>query len=310
MRLSPRTCPWRFICALVPPRFTFLSSSCRVFTSSDRQNLEVEKFFQNLHGFLRALDGVANGSLVAEDLVVVAALEGLVTKEMDVLVGDSVGLLGLVFEVAQAVSLVPASGEDIEGDLAADGETAYMLLTEHRQKQRDEFRMGKGKSSNIRKSQVAEFLLENSNELLSNLGILVVGLKLVSLLGAGVSADGADVDHAVTELNKGSSLDRDVQVGNVVQDEVGKLLVLVLTNPLDEAVGGERLAQLVCGQAVLGEAVVEEGGDRHAGGLAELLLLLDEVGAADETNGALLAEGLEEVEDFGRGILAVLEMFC
>lgn len=79
-----------------------------------KTNLEVEKFFQNLHGFLRALDGVANGSLVAEDLVIVAALEGLVSEEMDVLVGDSVGLLGLAFEVAQAVGLVPASGEDVE----------------------------------------------------------------------------------------------------------------------------------------------------------------------------------------------------
>lgn len=162
---------------------------------------------------------------------------------------------------------------------------------------------GKRENSNIRKSQAAKFLLENSNELLADLGVLIVGLKVVSLLGAGVSAHGADVDHAVTELDEGSSLDGDVQVGNVVQDEVGKLLVLVLTNPLDKAVGGERLAQLVCGQAVLGEAVVEEGGDRHASGLAELLLLLDEVGAADEANGALLAEGLEEVEDFGRGIL-------
>lgn len=88
-----------------------------------------------------------------------------------------------------------------------------------------------------------------------------------------------------------------------MQDKVGQLLVLVLADPLDEAVGGQRLAQLVRGQAVLGEAVVKEGGDGHAGGLAELLFLLDEVGAADEADGALLAESLEEVEDFGRGIL-------
>jgi hypothetical protein len=158
----------------------------------------------------------------------------------------------------------------------------------------------------IRKPQVAKLLLESSNKLLSNLCVLVVGLKLVSLLCAGVSADGADVDHAVAELDERSSLDGDVQVGNVVQDKVGQLLVLVLADPLDEAVGGQRLAQLVRGQAVLGEAVVEEGGDGHAGGLAELLFLLDEVGAADEADGALVAEGLEEVEDFGRGVL----VFC
>lgn len=244
---------------------------------------------------------MANGSLVAEDLVVVAALERLVSEEMDVLVGDSVGLLGLALEVVQAVGLVPAGGEDVEGDLAADGEAACMFVSGAQvEKLKDG---GWGMDSSIRKPQVAKLLLENRNKLLSNLGLLVVGLELVSLLCAGVSADGADVDHAVAELDEGSSLDGDVQVGNVVQDKVGQLLVLVLADPLDEAVGGQRLAQLVRGQAVLGEAVVEEGGDGHASGLAELLLLLDEVGAADEADGALLAESLEELEDFGRGIL-------
>jgi hypothetical protein len=182
------------------------------------------------------------------------------------------------------------------------------MLVEHGQKRENWMKLRCKESkkrigSHIRKSQSAKLLLENGNKLLSNLGLLIVGLELVSLLCAGVSADGADVDHAVAELDKGSSLDGDVQVGNVVQDKIDQLLVLVLADPLDEAVGGQRLAQLVRGQAVLGEAVVEEGGDRHAGGLAELLLLLDEVGAADEADGALLAEGLEELEDFGRGIL-------
>lgn len=88
-----------------------------------------------------------------------------------------------------------------------------------------------------------------------------------------------------------------------MQAEVDELLVPVLADPADEAVGGERLAELVRRQPVLGEAEVEEGGDGGAGGLAELLFLLDEVGAADEADGALLAEGLEEEEDFGGGVL-------
>lgn len=108
------------------PSFLFCFAR-QAFASSDRQNLEVEKLFQNLNSLLRALDGVANGSLVAEDLVVVAALERLVSEEMDLLVADSVGLLGLVFKVVQAVGLVPAGGEDVEGDLAADGEAACMF---------------------------------------------------------------------------------------------------------------------------------------------------------------------------------------
>jgi hypothetical protein len=65
---------------------------------------------------------VAGSPRVFVDLVVVAAGERLVTKEVDILVSDAVGLLGLGFEVAQAVSLVPAGGENVERDLAANGE--------------------------------------------------------------------------------------------------------------------------------------------------------------------------------------------
>lgn len=87
-----------------------------------KTSLDVEQLLQDAHGVLGALDRVADGPGVAVDLEVVAALKGLVAEEVDVLVGDSVGLLGLVLEVLQAVGLVPAGGEDVEGDLATDGE--------------------------------------------------------------------------------------------------------------------------------------------------------------------------------------------
>lgn len=138
-----------------------------------------------------------------------------------------------------------------------------------------------------------------SDKRLSNLRLLVVRLKLLALLDAGVSADGADVDHAVAELDKGAPLDGDVEIGDVVEAEVGKLLVLVLADPADEVVGVEGLAQLEGRESVLGEAEVEEGGDGDAGGLAELFLLLLEVGATDEADGALLAEAAQELEDLG-----------
>jgi hypothetical protein len=150
---------------------------------------------------------------------------------------------------------------------------------------------------------VAESLSESLNKLLSHLRVLVKGLEIIALLGAGVSANRWHIDHAVAKLDKGSALDGDVEVGNVVQAEVGELFVLVLADPFDEAVAGHGLAELVGRQAVLGEAEVEEGGDGDAGGLAQLLLLLDEVGATDEADGALGAEGLEEVEDLGGGVL-------
>lgn len=87
-----------------------------------------------------------------------------------------------------------------------------------------------------------------------------------------------------------------------MQAEVGELLIVLLPNILDEAVGLERLAEAVGGQAVLGEAPVEEGDDVD-GGAAELLLLLDEVGAANEADGALLAEAGEEGQHLGGDIL-------
>ena len=154
---------------------------------------------------------------------------------------------------------------------------------------------------NLRESQVAETLLQLLDELLPNLGLLVKSLKIVALLDAGVPADGADVDHAVPELDEGAALDGDVEVGDVVQAEVDELLVLLLADPADEAVGGQHLAQLVGRQAVLGEAKVEERDDGHARRLAQLLLLLDQVRAAHEPDGALLAELLQNREDLGGG---------
>lgn len=65
-----------------------------------------------------------NGPGVGVDLVVVAADHGLVAKEMDGSILDSAGLLGLGLEVPQAVGLVPACREDVEGNLAADGESS------------------------------------------------------------------------------------------------------------------------------------------------------------------------------------------
>lgn len=84
--------------------------------------LQLEDIPQLPHRVLGPGDGVAHGPLVVVDLPVVAALHGLVAEEVDRGVLDAAGPLGLVLEVLQAVRLVPARGEDVEGDLAADGE--------------------------------------------------------------------------------------------------------------------------------------------------------------------------------------------
>lgn len=63
---------------------------------------------------------MTNRARIGVDLVIVATGEALVTEEVDGLVLDTGDVL-LGLDVLQAVSLVPTSGEDIEGDLATDG---------------------------------------------------------------------------------------------------------------------------------------------------------------------------------------------
>lgn len=90
--------------------------------------LEIKELLEDADGVLRAGDGVSDGAGVGVDLVVVAALEGLIAEEVDGVVGDAIGLLGLVLEVPEAVSLVPTSGEDVEGDLTSNGEAVRYVL--------------------------------------------------------------------------------------------------------------------------------------------------------------------------------------
>lgn len=57
---------------------------------------------------------------------------------------------------------------------------------------------------------MAKSLLESCDKLISDLGILVIGLEVMSLLIRGVSPDRAHVDHAIAELDKGAPLDGDI----------------------------------------------------------------------------------------------------
>lgn len=88
-----------------------------------------------------------------------------------------------------------------------------------------------------------------------------VRFELVPLVNTSASSDRADVDHSVTELNEGSTLLGELHIRNIFQTEVHHVLVLVLTQPLNEAVAGKRLAQTNCRQAILGEAEVKKTGD-------------------------------------------------
>lgn len=91
-----------------------------------------------------------------------------------------------------------------------------------------------------------------------------------------------------------------------MQQEPHQLLVFPFADPLDEAVRRERHAQPVGREPVFRKAEVEERGHGD-GGSAELLLLLGQVGAADEADGYLFAQGGEEAQHFrGDGLVVLL----
>lgn len=93
-----------------------------------RSKSQVKQPLQLLNRIVRIRDSVSNRPRVFKDLVVIATRTGLVTKEVDCLVRDAARLLGILLQMAQAVGLVPAVGEDVEGDLAANGKAMSSLL--------------------------------------------------------------------------------------------------------------------------------------------------------------------------------------
>jgi hypothetical protein len=94
-----------------------------------RDLLQIEEFLDLAHGVFGTLDRVTNGAGVAVDLPVVATLIGLIAKEVNGVVADAAGLLGLGLEVTKAVGLVPAGREDVEGNLTADREATIRVRT-------------------------------------------------------------------------------------------------------------------------------------------------------------------------------------
>lgn len=155
---------------------------------------QIKQLLELSRRVLRASHRVTNGPGVLKDLVVVTALERLVTKEVHSGIRDAARLLGLVLQVLQAVRLVPAGGEDIKRNLAADAEG---------------------------EAQVTKALAQLLDKRFAHLVLLVKDLVVNALLDAGIPTDRRDIDHAVAELDKGAALDGDVQVGNVVEAERG-----------------------------------------------------------------------------------------
>lgn len=102
----------------IRPSFSVLSpfSHSRQFSGY----LKAKKLLQDGHCILGVRDLVSLCPLVLINLVVVPAFIGLVAEEVNGRILDAGNVL-LRGQVLEAVGLVPASGEDVEGDLPANG---------------------------------------------------------------------------------------------------------------------------------------------------------------------------------------------
>ena len=143
-------------------------------------------------------------SLVLINFIIIPALVRLVAKEVNRRVLDAANVL-FFFEMLQAVSFVPAGGEDVEGDLATDGVAVVkkgLTVGQGEEGCKDERfggpRCEGGRGVNVRKAKVTEFLFQGFDEFCADLMFLVVSFVVVSFLCACVAADGGDVDHAVS----------------------------------------------------------------------------------------------------------------
>lgn len=267
---------------------------------------KVEQLPKLVHSILWVLHRVADRPWVLKDLIVIAALVGLVTEKVDRIPAQVSGRLavldtGTVNEshIAKRICLVPSVREDVKRDLTTDrvGETI-----------------------------VRELLLESRNKGIADVVDLVVLFKLDSLVDTvyvielerqfprrttfmlkcatkgeylrSIPSDRRDVDHAISELDKSTTHDGQIELGDVLEAELGELLVLVLSQPADKALRGQLLAILERGQTVLGKDVVKLLG-KVGGCDLKLLANLFEIATTDDTDDALLAQRGEESMELG-----------
>lgn len=150
------------------------------------------------------------------------------------------------------------------------------------------WRKSEGERS-IREAKVWKFLAQCVDKVTTNMVHLVERLELVPLFRAGRTTHRRDVDHACPVLDKGATLARQLDAGDVAQHKVDEGLVPFLADVLDEAHTRQLSAHPVGRQPVLGEAVVEQ--PAHVNRVApNLFLLLDQVGAANKADGAFVPQ--------------------
>ena len=113
--------------------------------------------------------------------MIVSSFIGLVSKEVDLII---------LLQESQAISLVPANWENIKTDLP---------------------------SNRIFDSKIWKLLMKDFNELFPDKMLVVKLLEVISLSLRAVSTDRGNVDESSSVLDKSASLDRDIDISQVMK---------------------------------------------------------------------------------------------
>ncbi len=137
------------------------------------------------------------------DLVVVTSFKRFISEKVYFLI---------ILQKLQAVCFVPSVGEHIKGYLSSNG---------------------------VGKPNIWELLLQSINKVLPNFRSLhqpityvVILLELISLTLRTVPTDWTDINHSRPIFYKGSPLNGNIQLRQILQAEVDELLQLILSQEI------------------------------------------------------------------------------
>ena len=132
---------------------------------------------------------MANHAFVNIDFVVITPVVASVAPK--------VNFIEIVLHKLETEAFVPTNWKHIKRYLAANGKL---------------------------KVEVCELLFQNIYESLSNLVLVIIQLKLISLLARTVPPNGTHIQHAISILHKCAPLYRDIQICDIVQTKIYDLL--------------------------------------------------------------------------------------
>mmetsp|Transcript_24707 Transcript_24707/g.59566 ORF Transcript_24707/g.59566 Transcript_24707/m.59566 type:complete len:225 (+) Transcript_24707:291-965(+) len=211
-----------------------------------------EKFCALFFGILGRSHGMSNRPIRRKDLIVISALERLITKEMNLIV---ISLL----QILETISLIPPGGKDIERDLTTDAEGEI---------------------------KIRKLLLHRGDHIFANAAREINLFVVVAFFSRAITADRTDVHHATAEFNECSSLHWNINVGQILHRPIDNALDIVLAQKLGYGLHLLKLSILVCHETILGKIV----GENMYNAFAELFLLLGQIRPSHDTDGDLFGE--------------------